>query len=119
MIPDCTIDSIVTLPILASGPTGPILSAYARVPTPFAPMGRYVLQRTTVFLDRPNESARQEDNQNPCKEKNCCNSEEPDKSQLFSMNGRYFLLRLFTHIAFTGRYSMKGKQDIMGPEICS
>ncbi|KAH8593145.1 heterokaryon incompatibility protein-domain-containing protein [Bisporella sp. PMI_857] len=118
LVPDCRIDAVVSVPVVASDPTGPVLSAYAQITAPLVPVCRGGLQQASVLLDRPDEISHCEEreDQDPCRRQCCWNGERNDELQSF--NAPYYLLRLFTFVGFTGRRSYgSDKMMVMGPEI--
>jgi hypothetical protein len=114
---DCNIDDVVSVPFLASDPTGPVSSAYAQVTAQLACVCKEGLQQATdIYPDRPDEFYRWGEAQTPCRRQCCRNSEGQDELQSLRVNASYYLLRLFTYVS-SRRVIPSTRMNYMDPEI--
>jgi hypothetical protein len=114
---DCNIDDVVSVPLLASDPTGPVSSAYAQVTAQLACVCKEGLQQATdIYPDLPDEFYRWGEDQTPCRRRCCLNGEGQNEHQSFRVNASYYLLRLFTYV-YSQRFIPSTRMNCMGPEI--
>jgi hypothetical protein len=100
LLQDCKIGAVVSVPVVASDHTGPVLSACAQITAPLVPVCSGGLQQASVSLGRPNDfpHCEERDDQDPCRRQCCWNGEGNDELQLF--NAPYYILRLFIYVGF-------------------